>query len=277
MADPSYYEVLTAAVEAIARHGYTSADQVDYWTEQLRLAAERTMGPLGAREREATEAMAALYRRLVDQGGALSRHPGVDRFTLEKIRPQLRAELSRRIAANVDLIKLNRERAIAEQTRRFRGWATSVPEGGAADLNKREQKVGLRKSLASLPFEDRRCTIDQTHKLNAAIHATIAENGGAIAARWMSHKHQAGYDGRPAHNARDGHVFLIRGSWAQDAGFVKPGTYGYTDQIEQPAEFVFCRCWYSYIYSIRDLPEDMVTVRGREALTAARAALAQRN
>jgi len=32
-----------------------------------------------------------------------------------------------------------------------------------------------------------------------------------------------------------------------------------------------CRCYGSYIYSVRKLPEDMVTDKGREAMEAARA------
>ena len=162
------------------------------------------------------------------------------------MRPELHAELNRRIAASIDLIKLNRPQAILKTQQRFRGWATSIPPGGTpkegkAKLKKVEQKKELRKALASLPFEERRVAIDQSAKLFAAINTTVAVNGGAIGAYWQAHgPHQKGYDGRPAHNARDGKFFLIRNSWADKVGFVKPNSDGYTDEIEQVAELPFC-------------------------------------
>ena len=61
-------------------------------------------------------------------------------------------------------------------------------------------------------------------------------------------------------------MYLIRGSWAQEKGLVKPGPVGYTDQITAPGEEVFCRCSLVYIYSIRALPDDMLTAAGRAAL-----------
>lgn len=268
----AYDQVLAAAVADVAARGYLSPEQIAFWEGELRRAAEQSLRSAADVERMAAEAMAALFAKLVDRGGALRHHPGVARSTLDRIRPQLHADLAKRVRSNAELIKLNRAEAIDKTLRRFRGWATSVPEGGAP-TDRAAQKAEIRRSLSQLPFEDRRCVIDQTSKLNAAINQTIAEGGGAIGARWMSHKHQAGYDGRPEHNARDGHILLLRTSWARDKGLVRPGPAGYTDEIEQPGQFVFCRCWYSYIYSLRSLPDDMLTAKGRAALHAARAAV----
>ena len=88
-------------------------------------------------------------------------------------------------------------------------------------------------------------------------------DGGAIAAIWRHH--HVTYP-RPEHVARDGRLFLMRDSWAHKAGYVKPGANGYTDQIERPGEWVFCRCTYQWIYNLRDMPADVLTIKGREFL-----------
>jgi len=182
----------------------------------------------------------------------------------------------RRIISGIDLIKLNRPVAIAKTVQRFTGWATSVPEGGfPSDVRKGTYKYvdikgDVQRSMSSLPFEERRVIIDQNAKLMSAINTTVAEGGGAIGAIWQSHKHQKGYDGRPQHNKRDGELFLVRDSWVIQKGLVKRGAGAYTDSIEQPGEFVFCRCSWVYVFNLRDLPADWLTKKGTETLATAR-------
>jgi hypothetical protein len=271
---PTYYETLTAAVEDIATHGYDSEERVAYWSDQIRRAAERSLKGEVEVDRMVRDAMEALFRRQVELGGVLRTNPGVTAYQLDRIRPELHAELNRRIASSIDLIKLNRPQAILKTQQRFRGWATSVPKGGSKDVKRREQKKELRKALASLPFEERRVIIDQNAKLFSAINTTVAVNGGAVGAIWHSHKYQRGYDGRPAHNARDGKFLLVRGSWAHEAGLVKPGKDGYTDELEQPAELPYCKCFYQYVYSLRSVPTDCLTAKGEKALSEARQRIA---
>lgn len=265
----NFYDVLTQAVAELAETGYVSAERLAYWQERLRRVAETAAGTQADLERTMRGALGQTYDRLVGQGGILKRHPGVDRFTLDRIAPRLRAELDRRVFASADLIRLNKRQRVEETLRRFSGWATSIPEGGVARPDRRAKKAEIRKPLASLPFVERRVLIDQTHKLSASVSEILATDGGAVAAVWR-HVHQAGYDGRPDHEARDGRVFLLRGSWAHERGLVRPGPAGYTDDVPGPAVEPFCRCWWTWIYSLRSLPEAMVTARGRAELERAR-------
>lgn len=268
----SFYDVITAAILDIAEHGYDSAERIAMWNQRLRDAAERTATPPPVMEQMLRETLAATYKKLVDQGRIAQFHPGVDRFVLQQVRPQLRAELDRRILAAADLIRLNREQAIQKTLQRFSGWSTSIPKGGSDTVRRGKTKDDVRKALASLPFEERRVLVDQGHKLVSSLNDVIAKDGGAIAMVWKSNWRQHNYAYRPDHKARDGHVFLIRGSWAQAKGFVKPGKDGYLDAIDQPAEKPFCRCRGVYLYSVRALPPEMITARGREALDQARKA-----
>lgn len=264
-----FFSVITDAINFFVEHGFTSAESQIYWQRKIKEAAERTMQSTTQMEQALKDAMASVYRKQIDKGEILKFHSGVKRFTLEMVRPALRAELDRRIMASANLIKLNREQAIAKTLQRFSGWSTSLPKGGPAEAEKAKVKEEIRKPLVSLPFTERRVLIDQGHKLVANLNNILAVDGGAIAAKW-EHVHQRGYDARPEHLARDGKIFLIRGSWAQEKGFVKPNKNGYTDEIEQVAELPFCRCRYAYIHSLGSVPSDMLTRKGEAALAEAR-------
>ena len=266
-------EVLTRAIADLEEHGYDSGERLAYWQQQLREQAEAYAKPFTDIGTQVREALSAEYRRLVDNGTILRRHPGVARFTLHKLAPDMRAQLQRRILASADLIKLNREDAIETTLRRLAGWMSSVPQGGSDVVKRREVKDHIKKPLQQLPFVQRRVLIDQGHKLNAGISEVIAQGTGALAGEWHSHYRQPGYNYRPDHKERDGTIYLLKGSWAMQQGLVKPGKAGYLDGITRPAEEPFCRCWVRWIYALRDLPPEMLTKKGRDALDKARAAV----
>jgi len=263
----SFQDVLAAAIDDILANGFDSQERIDRWSRALRAAAEGSMISSASLEDLLREGLAATYRRMVDQGEILKRAPGVERYTLEQIKPKLRAELDRRIAASANLIKLNRAEAVEQTLRRFQGWSTSIPPGGVSGEKKRAVKKTVRKSLAGLPFEERRVLIDQGHKLVASISEITATDGGAIAGVWRSNWRQPGYDYRDKHKDRDERIYLVRGSWAEQAGLVKPRRgWGYTDDITAPAQEPFCRCYYRWLFNLRDLPEDMLTTKGKQTL-----------
>jgi len=269
----SYPEVVAAAVRDLAEHGFDNMGRVEHWTQQIKEAAERQAGSPQVREQMLRDALGAIYRRLVERGQIDRWHPGVARFTLERVRPALRAELDRRIMASASLIRLNREESIERTLRRFQGWATSIPPGGSGDPKSAKARADIKKALAQLPFEERRVIVDQGHKLTAALSSTVATAGGAIAARWHSHWRQSGYDYREDHRERDTHVYAIRGNWALAQGLMRAGPAGYTDDVTTPGEEVFCRCYHTYIYNLRDLPPEMVTRRGEAKLAEVRASI----
>jgi hypothetical protein len=268
----TFYDVITAAVADLSTHGYDSVERLDFWLKRIRAAAEASLTPEYILERELKRQMGAIFERLVDKASILKRHPGVSRFTLANVRPALRAELDRRTLASAQLIRLNRTQAIEKTLQRFSGWATSIPVGGSGQVDKRETKDDVRKSLAQLPFEERRVAIDQGHKFASSLSNILARDGGAIAVIWNSHWRQANYDFRETHKERDGLVYLLRGNWAQERGLVKPGPAGYYDQVTAFGEEVFCRCWGTYLYAVRDLPPDMLTAKGRGELASVRVA-----
>ena len=251
------------AVADLSDHGFDSAKRVEYWTERLRRAAERSMRPLQDAERALREALSAIYKRLVDRGEVLRWHPGASRFTLQRVLPSLRGELDRRILVSAQLIRFNREDAMRKTLQRFAGWSTSIPTGGSGAVDRREVKKNVGRALRQLKFAERRVAIDQGHKLTSSISEVVAQGGGAIACRWESQWRQPNYDYREDHKERDGRVYLVRGSWAATQGLVRGDWY---DEVTAAGEEPFCRCKAVWLYTLRDLPEDMLTRRGREAL-----------
>lgn len=266
MANQSFHEVLTAAVADLSEHGYDDPRRVEKWTELLREAAARATQSTHLLEHALREALGEIYRRLAEKGQVLKRHPGVGRFTLDRIKPELRKELDRRILASANLIRLNRNEAISNTLRRFQGWSTSIPQGGSDNVDKRATKRDIGKPIQSLPFVERRVLIDQGHKLTSAINETVAKSGGAIACQWHSLWREPNYNYRPDHKERDQHIYLMRDSWALDKGLIKPGPDGYYDEITAVGEEPFCRCYLTFYYHLRQLPKDMLTIKGAKEL-----------
>jgi hypothetical protein len=218
-------------------------------------------------------AMREVYRRLAVRGVVLRQHKGVSAFGVDQLKPSMRRSLDRHIMAAVNLIKLNKEQAVSETLRRFQGWATSIPAGGSDVVDKRKVKTDIRKSARNVTYAERRVTIDQSQKFAASLNAVIAEGNEAIAGTWHSRWRTPGYDYREDHKERDEQVYAIRDNWAIRKGLMKVGPAGYTDAITQPAEEVFCQCRYVYIYNLSDLPDFMLTEKGRALVAQGKAML----
>ncbi|MDE2472692.1 MAG: hypothetical protein KGL35_29210 [Bradyrhizobium sp.] len=247
-------------------NGFDDIVRLNAWLQRLRTVAWAQNQPQVDLDDQIARHLRKVFDRALKPRNLDRMQKGVHRFGVERIKPELRAELDRRIMASANLIKLNREQAIEKTLQRFSGWATSIPAGGSKTVDLREAKADIGKPVRGIPFEVRRVQIDQGHKLVSAVNDVIAIQTGAIAAIWRSHgRHDKGYDARPEHLARDGKVYAIRGNWAMQRGLMKKGL-GYTDEITRPAEEPFCRCWYEYLHNLRELPEDMLTAKGRFAL-----------
>lgn len=263
MSTSTFQTVLTEAVRDISENGYDDLNRINEWLRRLRVAALTDL-PSEEEFRNRMElAMDAAFRRNFTKTALLRHHPGVPAFTIERIKPQLRAELDRRIVSSLDLIKLNREQAVEKMIQRASGWATSIPDGGSRVVDKMDVKESISKPIKQIRYEERRVTIDQGHKLLSSVNAVIAQQTGAIAAEWNSRWKRLGYDYRKDHKERDGKVYAVRGSWAMEQGLINKGD-GYTDDITAPAEEVFCQCSYTYLNALRELPDSMLTEKGRK-------------
>lgn len=269
-----FYDIVSAAVADFGEHGFDSQERLERWLAEIRRAALQALVPEHELETLLKESLGRAYRSATAAVVLKNRHPRIEPFKLEQIRYGLHAELKRRVLASANLIKLNRTASIERTLQRFSGWASSVPAGGTDAVNRKETAERVRRSIAGLPFEERRVVIDQGHKLAASINDIVARDGGAIAMVWHHvPERPPAYDARPEHVARNGKVFVIRDNWALKDGLMKLAGRQYLDQIDQPAEKPFCRCSGVYLYTPSELPPDMWTNKGRMLSLRARAAI----
>jgi len=272
-----FSRVVRDAIKHFLEYGYRSTEELNEWVSRIRAASYEVAGSQGHYMEEVTSNLTQLFENDITKGRVLKRHQGISRFSVEKLSTSMRAELDRRIMASADLIKINREKAIETTISRFVGWSTSIPSASHDIQQGRSSTRGtvtsnakhIEKSAKQVDYEARRVMIDQGHKLIANIDNIIATENNAIAAIWHSHWRQPNYDYREDHKERDKHVYLIRGNWAQKKGYVKPGKSGYLDEVTQPGEEVFCRCYVTYVYNLRSVPAEMLTNKGEQFLMAA--------
>lgn len=244
----SFYSVVNRVIKEAETKGYSSDQQLQLWVKLVRDAAIKQMMP--------EDKLQLLLDRTL-RGKFTSALRG--KIGVERLEPQLRQELNKRIYSSINLIKLNRQEAVEKTLLRLSGWITSGDD--KADTK------DIKKSLKQLPFVERRVIIDQSHKLTANINNIVAVGGGSIAVEWHSHFREPGYNYRPDHKERDSKIYAIRGNWAQQAGLMKSGNNGYYEDITGFSVEPFCRCYGTYLYSISDLPADMLTIKGSEALS----------
>lgn len=235
----NFLELLASAIAHFTEHGFADPHILDLWLKRLQKAAEEQLPSEKVTHQHLKRSLEASFERVLTPTAIKRRHPDASRFTIQHLKPQLRDELSRRIVASANLIKLNREQMVDRTLQRFSGWASSIPEGGSRVVDKREVKADITKALRRVTFEERRVAIDQGHKLMASIDAVIAADTKAIAGMWRSHWRQAGYDYRPDHKERDQKVYAMRGSWAMEKGLLHKGA-GYLDEMTGAGEEVFC-------------------------------------
>ena len=259
----NFRDILRLAIADMAVNGYQNYERIDQWINALRNAAERDIESESVIDEELRRTFGAIYAKMIERGGVAKYVPGVARFNLSMVRPELRAELDRRIMASADLIKLHRREAINTTLTRFSGWATSIPPQGDDTVSLRSVQSDIGKSVAQFKFEKRRVAIDQTHKLIGNINNIVAVNNGAIAGMWHSHgEHDKSYNARKDHLKRAGKVYAIKGSWAVERGLINKGA-GYLEDMTAPGQEVFCRCYVTYIISPRRVPETMLTAKGK--------------
>ncbi len=274
----TFQEALTAAIADFAEHGYDEERRIEYWTAILRELAGRKLGPVETREAIVTRSLQVIYDREVKRERILKQHPEVPKFTLQRIAPELRGELDRRIVASTNLIKLHREKRIEKVLQRFQGWATSIPVGGSRAIEKLEVKKSVGRSLESMDFAERRVAVDQSHKLISSISAILAQQSGAIVAVWHQHFTQ---DPRHTHKQREGNCYVVREGWAYQEGYIKKDPHlkddmtvqgkpsGFTDLLTEPGFEINCRCtytWFTDLSTVARIAPQMITMKGHKYL-----------
>ncbi len=202
-------------------------------------------------------------------------NPGVSRFTLQQIKPHLRPELDRRILAiaiqTAEQIGEDQETVIGETLSRFSEWITTAPTEADRQRLAQQSLAKIPPTLAELSAKERRrqVMIHQGIKFAASLKEMEAIDGGALAIVWNTR----GCDGddAPDHKSRNGCCYAIQGNWAAEKGLMTVGPHGYYGDISGIAQEHYCQCSATWVFNLRDLPEAMMTAKGKAELERVRA------
>jgi hypothetical protein len=260
-----YKDVVSAAISDLEDHGFDGMARVDRWVGLLSRDAVASAPVMPAVVADLNRRLDKEYKRAVHtQRG--KHHVGLEPSAIRAVEASLEGMVERRLEAAKVVLEGARSAAIHTAIRRFVGWATSLPAAGQpSDKQARMARDGVLKALKGISRAEGRIVDDQCRKLTSDIGGAVASQREAIAGIWHSRWREPGYDYRPDHKDRDLLVYLVRDSWAVRGGLVRGKRY--TDDVTRPAEEPNCKCHYQWVYQLSDLPEAMLTKRGRDYLT----------
>ena len=266
----SFSTVLGLAVGAIALYGLLSSKQLKDWEKALIAAALFTFMQPKEMNVVLYKRLDGIYKDMVTDKKLLKKYPNMDRGAFDRAKDKILHRLALRKFLGADLIEKNYRESIDTVVRRFIGWASSVPAGGIKELDREVEKRKIQKAILSVDAEGKFIVRDQMHKFQTEIEEILSVDGQAIAAKWHSQWRVPGYNYREKHKHIDvsGEVFVIRDNWALQGRLMKLSGRKYTDSIIRPGMEPNCKCVYEYIYSLSDLPDDMLTAKGRAAIAA---------
>ena len=92
----TFYQTVSEAIREFEEQGFDSVERLQYWTERIRKAAIESLTPESVLNETLTRTLQGVYKKLIDDGQIIKAHSGVSRFTVDRLKPQLRAELDRK-------------------------------------------------------------------------------------------------------------------------------------------------------------------------------------
>lgn len=258
-----FHSVLRLAIKDFLRHGYDSPQRLALWVDRLRQTAE---GPAQQKsDQAASRVFDRAYYNLVDRGLLLRAHRGLTGWRLAQVRGQLTEQRERSKDALLGVTAGRRDLQLEQSIQRFIGWATALPPGGVRGRTMSDVREDIAEPVLKLARREALIKQDQKHKMVAGLHRVVATEAQALAAIWHSMFRKPGYQFRPDHKERDSKVYVFRGNWALRDGLMTRGD-GYIDDITWFGEEPHCSCTGTFFYDLKELPDWLLTNKGRKIL-----------
>jgi hypothetical protein len=180
--------------------------------------------------------------------------------------------LNERYNACVEIYQRQSQLYFEGQVQQFEGllweFLGKIPTDGTKDKSIRSQISAIKRELRALPNWSDLFAIYKQNSFTTEIEHVFALEGGAIAAVW--HYSQADEEGEFQktydHRERDHRVYAVRANWAMEKGLMQGGPFDNLEEITLPQLEVGCGCYLRYVYTLRELPEVMLTEKGRAEL-----------
>jgi len=155
-------------------------------------------------------------------------------------------------------------------------FVSQVPIGGSKDKSIKSKMSNIKRELRSLVKWSQLFYAYKAASFPSEVEYLFALKGNPIAAVWRYNMldEQGEYQKTYDHKGRDGSVYAVRGNWALEKGLMTVGPNGYIDETGRPKQEIGCMCWNEWLYGLRDLPDEMLTVKGKAELQRAGQAVA---
>jgi hypothetical protein len=147
-----------------------------------------------------------------------------------------------------------------------------TPEGGSKDNSLKRQITNIKSEVRSLAMWDELFYIYKTSSFPSEVEYIFKLENNPIACVWYYNPRDEQGDYRKTydHRQRQGHVYAVRGNWAIEKDLMRAGPDRYIDEISRPCQEVGCMCHLRWLYALRELPQDMLTKKGKEELERVR-------
>jgi len=157
----------------------------------------------------------------------------------------------------------------------LKDFLKQIPVGGTKDKEIKAKIPEIKKEIRFLAKWNRLFYTYKARSFPVEIEHIFVLAGNPLAAIWhySNLDEQGEYQKTYDHRLRDSRVYAIRGSWGIENGLMKVGPAGYLDEISRPAQELGCMCSLQWVTTVRRLPDDMITNKGRSELDRVRAVI----
>jgi hypothetical protein len=175
------------------------------------------------------------------------------------------------------ITKSSRNHIFDDQTEVFqeivRAFLRDIPAGGTKNTFELKEITRLKKELSSLIGWEELFGVYKAASFPAEVDYIFGIEKHPLAAEWRYNQldTQGEYKKTYNHERLDGRVYAVADNWAIQKGLMVAGPDGYVDDITRPCQEVGCMCSLSWIYSLRELPDAMVTPKACAELRRVRA------
>jgi hypothetical protein len=154
-----------------------------------------------------------------------------------------------------------------------RAFLRDIPAGGTKNTFELKEITRFKKELSSLIGWEELFGVYKAASFPAEVDYIFGIEKHPLAAVWRYNQldTQGEYKKTYNHERLDGRVYAVADNWAIQKGLMVAGPDGYVDDITRPCQEVGCMCSLSWIYSLRELPDAMVTPKARAELPRVRA------
>jgi len=184
--------------------------------------------------------------------------------------PHLKATVTGSTSRYLDQASRYRAYQVTQFTQLLEDFIQRIPPQGTRDKEFSKQITVIKTAAKDLMQWDRLFGILKQTSLVSDIDYLFKLRDNPIAAIW--HYNQMDEDVEPPftskHRELDHKIFTVRGNVCIERGLMNTGA-GFIDASPRPKQELGCLCDFQYLYNLRDLPEALLTEKGKRELRGA--------